>query len=136
MKGNLLNMKKEIIIVIILVILIVIGHMVTQKYSEDFFDDISESLDEIAEKIYSEDINNEELNKKIDDVQARWKEKYDSLAYFIEHDELEKVQTQLIGVSTNIKVEDYDKGVEELEKCRYILRHIQDKDSLKLVNIF
>ena len=129
-------MKKEIIIVVIIVILIFAGHIVTQNYTKVFFDDISTELEKIEEKIYKDDIENSNLDKEIEHIQEKWKSKYDIFAYFIEHDELEKVETQLIAINANIRVKDYDKSIEELEKCKFILEHIKDKDSLKLVNIF
>lgn len=129
-------MKKEIIIVVIIVILIFVGHILTQNYTKVFFDDISTELEKIEEKIYKDDIENSNLDKEIEHIQEKWKSKYDIFAYFIEHDELEKVETQLIAINANIRVKDYDKSIEELEKCKFILEHIKDKDSLKLVNIF
>nr|MBP3681344.1 DUF4363 family protein [Clostridia bacterium] len=129
-------MKKEIIIVVIIVILIIIGHIITQNYTKKFFENISVSLEKIEEKIDNDNIEKQNLKNELDDIQEKWNEKYDILAYYIEHDELEKVETQLISMNANIKVQDYDKTIEELEKCKFILEHIKDKDSLKLVNIF
>lgn len=129
-------MKKEIIIVVIIVILIIIGHIITQSYTKKFFENISVSLEKIEEKIDNDNIEKQNLKNELDDIQEKWNEKYDILAYYIEHDELEKVETQLISMNANIKVQDYDKTIEELEKCKFILEHIKDKDSLKLVNIF
>lgn len=129
-------MKKEIIIVVIIVILIIIGHITTQNYTKKFFENISVSLEKIEEKIDNDNIEEQNLKNELDDIQEKWNEKYDILAYYIEHDELEKVETQLISMNANIKVQDYDKTIEELEKCKFILEHIKDKDSLKLVNIF
>ena len=129
-------MKKEIIIVVIIVIVIIIGHIITQNYTKKFFENISVSLEKIEEKIDNDNIEKQNLKNELDDIQEKWNEKYDILAYYIEHDELEKVETQLISMNANIKVQDYDKTIEELEKCKFILEHIKDKDSLKLVNIF
>ena len=129
-------MKKEIIIVVIIVILIIIGHIITQNYTKKFFENISVSLEKIEEKIDNDNIEKQNLKNELDDIQEKRNEKYDILAYYIEHDELEKVETQLISMNANIKVQDYDKTIEELEKCKFILEHIKDKDSLKLVNIF
>lgn len=129
-------MKKEIIIVSIIVVLILIGHIATQNYTKNFFDDISMNLEKVEEKIDNDNLEKQDLKNELDDIQKKWNKKYDTLAYYIEHDELEKVETQLILINANIKVQDYNKTVEELEKCKFILEHIKDKDSLKLVNIF
>ena len=92
-------MKKEIIIVVIIVILIIIGHIITQNYTKKFFENISVSLEKIEEKIDNDNIEKQNLKNELDDIQEKWNEKYDILAYYIEHDELEKVETQLISMN-------------------------------------
>lgn len=129
-------MKKEIIIVIIIIICIIIGHILTQKYTRNFFDEISNDLQKIEDDFFDDSMNNSNMKNDIDEVQRKWDDKYDVLAYYLEHDELEKVQTQLIGIKANIEAGEYDKCVEKIEICKFILKHIEDKDSFKLVNIF
>ena len=129
-------MKKELLIIFIIVVIIVIAHSVTQVYTQKFFNTISEDLDRIEEKIFNSDFTDEELKENIENTTNKWKEKYDFIACFIEHDELEKVQTQLISIRANILVGDYDKSIDETEKCKFILKHIEEKDSLKIINIF
>ena len=129
-------MKKEIIISFVILFFIIVFHAITQVYTQNFFDSISDNLNSIEEIIFSEDINRNELENDIDNIINKWKENYDYYACFIEHDELEKVQTQLISIKSNIKTEDYGKAIDETERCKFILKHIEEKDSLKIVNIF
>lgn len=129
-------MKKEIIIIISIIVLITVLHIITQKESGDFFESISEDLTNLEDEILSGQATKEELEKSINEIEDKWKSRYDIHACFIEHDELEKVSTQLISISANIKVQKYYKSVDEIDKCKFILRHIQDKDALKIVNIF
>ena len=129
-------MKKQVIIIIAIIILIIIGHLITQKYTKNFFDEISMELQKIEDKILKGDSNGDSLKNDIKIVQDKWDEKYDVCACYIEHDELEKVQTQLVGMKANIETEEYDKCVEKIESCKFILKHIEDKDSFELVNIF
>ena len=128
-------MKKEIIISVIIIIFIIFFHASTQVYTQNFFNSISDDLNNIEKKFFSENINEDELESDIDSITNKWKEKYDYFACFIEHDELEKVQTQLISIKSNIKTEDYGKAIDETERCKFILKHIEEKDSLKVVNI-
>ena len=65
-----------------------------------------------------------------------WREIYNKLAYFIEHDELEKVETELTSLESYIKTEEYKHGVPELEKGIFILNHIKEKFKLDIKNIF
>lgn len=129
-------MKKEIIIIILIIVLITILHVITQKTSGDFFEDISEDLTNLEDEILAGQTSNEELENKINEIYDKWRTRYDIHACFIEHDELEKVSTQLISISADIKVKNYDRSVDEIDKCKFILKHIQDKDALKIVNIF
>lgn len=129
-------MKKEIFLIIFLIIIVVSCHNFTQNHTRLFLDDMILDLESIEEDIFNNNIENDNLSGKIEDIYSKWKEKYNYLAYYIEHDELEKLEMQLISIRANIKVEDYDRCVEELEKCEFILNHIKSKDSLELINIF
>ena len=77
-----------------------------------------------------------ELANKIDRMQQEWRKMNRNLAFYIEHDELEKVNTSLTLMKGYLEMEDYSQGVPELENCIYILYHIQDKQSLKIINLF
>lgn len=129
-------MKKEIIICSVILLAIIIFHAITQTTSQNYFDNISDELDGIEEKLLSNQVEKVDLENDIDSILNKWRANYGYYACFIEHDELEKVQTQLISIRANIKTGDYKKSVDESEKCRFILKHIEDKDSLKIVNIF
>ena len=69
-------------------------------------------------------------------IMGEWKKKFNTLAYFIEHDELEKAETELTGLKANIEVDDYEQAVSELEKAIFILNHIKDKFKLEIKNVF
>lgn len=129
-------MKKEIIIVIVIIVFIIIAHILTQNYTKDFFDEISYDLQKIEDNFFDDSMDNSNMKIYINNVQKKWEDKYDLLAIYLEHDELEKVQTQLIAIKANIETEEYDKCIEKIETCKFILKHIEDKDSFKVVNIF
>ena len=129
-------MKKELCIVGGIVIFIVIAHLWSQWYAKRFFNEITEGVSNIEVKIFENNFINGELEKDIDEVINKWKDKYNLFACFLEHEELEKVEGQFIAISANIMVGDYDKVVDEIERCRFILRHIEEKDSLRVVNVF
>ena len=129
-------MKKEILLVIFIVVAIVTAHIASQRYVKNFFDSITEDLDKIEEKIFSNNFETSNLEKDIDDVKNKWDEKYNFIACFIDHDVLEKVEMQFVSISAYIKVKDYDRSINEAEKCKFMLELIKDKDSLSTINIF
>ena len=130
-------MHKEIIICFIIIVLIISIDLITKKYTEASVIIINNKLDNIKEKILKEEnINNEDIKNEINCIMDEWKTRYARLAFFIEHDELEKVETELISLSACIDVEKYDDGIENIERCIFILNHIKEKYNLKVKNIF
>lgn len=139
-------MQKEIFIVVIIIIAIIIAHMVTQNYTKESISIMKEKLDEIeqiAKKIDESEKKNiegkeskEELSKKINNIREQWRNINRKMAFYIEHDELEKVNTSLIIMEGYLTMEDYSQSIPELENCEYILQHIQDKQSLQIINLF
>ena len=134
------KLKKEIIIICGIIISIIVLHIISQKYTENFFEEISATLSNLEEMLRNngenDDSQKQEAEKRIDELQDKWKSKYGLLACFIEHDELEKVHTKLISIDANISVNDYDRTIDEIETCLFLLKHIENKDALKVINIF
>ncbi len=126
-------MYKETIIIIIIIILIVIGDIIMQKYTDKTVTEISKELYFLKDYIVQ---NKEEMNTKIKEVEKVWEKHNETLAYYIEHDELEKVGTEISKAKADIEMKNYEMAVENLERCIFVLKHIKDKNSLKIVNIF
>ena len=128
-------MKKEIIVCIIILIFIIIGDIITQKYSKNSADEITKELQELETMIES---NSEisKLTKKIDNIENKWNENYNKWAYFIEHEELEKVKTGIVSIKSYTKSEELGEAMNEVDKTIYILEHIVEKYKVNLKNIF
>lgn len=132
-------MKKELIICILIITLIIITNVVTQNYTKECVALMNQKLDILKEESLNENINDE--NKKnisdtIKDIEDNWNSFQEKLAYYIEHDELEKVETQIWAMKGFCEIGKYDEVVPELDKCVFILEHIQDKTKLNVKNIF
>ena len=134
-------MKKEIIICIIVVIAISIGNIITQQYTKESVATLSNDLQELKldlnNKIKNEEEKtNEELSNSVDKITKDWESRHDKLAYYIEHNELEKVEDNLTGLDSLVSTEEYAEAIKELDKCIFILRHIEEKYAFNLENIF
>ena len=129
-------MHKEIIICAIIIIFIIVLNIIAMNYTQDAVETVSSDLNRFKSNIMDENPNNDEIRKNNKEIMNKWREKYNVLAYFIEHDELEKVETELTALEASIDVEKYEDGVENLERCIFILNHIKDKYSLNIKNIF
>ncbi|MBO5004419.1 MAG: DUF4363 family protein [Clostridia bacterium] len=128
-------MYKEIIIIVLIVILIFGLNIITQNYTESTAKVIQESLDEIKE-----DIDDKQeckiIQEKINKLNDEWENRNNKLAYYLEHDELEKIESELTALNSNIIMEDYEQGRESLDRCYFLLEHVKDKETITLSNIF
>ncbi len=133
-------MKKEIIICIFIVIIIVIANIVTQNYTTKAVGELTNKLktleNEIADIGENEDIDKDSVKTKIEDVERYWEDVHSKLAYYIEHDELEKLETDIVGINSSIDTNDYEQILSKIDESKFILRHIEDKYAFSLENIF
>lgn len=129
-------MVKEFFICTIILVFIFIGNGITQGYSRSSIENINEKLTDLKEEMNTEEINDEEILKKEREIDNQWQEMFARLAYYIEHEELEKVSRNLENVKTYIELKEYDNATKEVNEGIYILNHIEDKYSFNLQNIF
>ena len=129
-------MKKELIICSAIVIAIILGNILTQGYTKEVILYMGEELENLKEDLLQEEVDTEKVTGKITNIREEWEKRYQKLAYFIEHDELEKVETELSSLQANIETKEYKQGIPDLQKCIFILDHIKDKSSLQIKNIF
>ena len=131
-------MKKEIIICIIIFILIIIGNILTEKYTSNSVEVITGSLKDLRKDILNniENVDKESTLEKINEVDEDWHKYYNLLAYFIEHNELEKAETNLIAVKSYIEGEEYGEGISKIDETIFVLEHIERKYKVTLQNIF
>ncbi len=129
-------MKKELIICVVVISLVVIGNIVTQNYTKKCVEDMEQQLEQFKAVVLQKEKNKEEIKEKIDMVKTKWDDMQEKLAFYIEHDELEKVEAEIALMEGQSESELYDEICPELEKCIFILEHIEDKTALNVKNIF
>ena len=134
-------MLKEFIICTIIIIVIFIGNGLTQGYSEDSIESMNQklvNLEEMINKDKSEILNDdkEKIKKAEEKISKQWEEMFSRLAYYIEHEELEKFSKNLENIKTYIRIEKYEEAIKEIREGIFILNHIEDKYSFNLQNIF
>lgn len=127
-------MLREAVISIIVIVAVVSLDYFLQDYTQNSIDVMTNSLSELKEKLLIED--EESINSKITEIENKWEEINNKMSFFIEHDELEKVKTDLVALKGFIEVKDYNTAVNELNKSIFVLEHIADKYDFTLVNIF
>lgn len=127
-------MYKEIIICIVVIITILTINWLLQDYTKNSVTEISNDLEDLKQNLKEGD--NENIKEEMEKVKNKWSEQYGVLAAFIEHDELEKVETDLVTLEGYIEIENYDKGINEVNKSVFSLKHISEKYDFSFINVF
>jgi len=138
-------MHKEWIISVILIGCILIGNTWMENKTKQAIEEMENKLNLLkssmletvdAEKEREKREPEEQIRQQMKEVKEYWDTQYNSLAFFIEHTELEKVKTQLFQLDGNIMVQDYEQAIPSLETCRWALEYIKEKNQFALRNIF
>ena len=127
-------MYKEIIIIMVVISLIVGLDIITNNYTKQSLEIMTSELNILRKYILNEDKTKAQEQMKF--VKEKWEERDKVLAFYIEHDELEKVETELTGLSADINAQEYKHCIAELDTTIFILEHIQDKEKIQLISIF
>ena len=126
-------MSKEIVITVIILVAIIGLNAFVGKYVDDKLNYVLSELNDLRPLVEEEKY--EEANQKINEIDEYWKKSEDIVSFFVEHDELEKVMTEYTSLKNYCKLEQ-EEAFEALDKMAFIIKHIEEKDDLKLKNIF
>ena len=131
-------MYKETIICIITIVIIVFVNSITESYTSQTVQDLNGKLEELKCEIAKKenDINNKYVEEKVNEISKEWDERYKLLTYYLEHDELEKVETALTVMKSYLKSEEYGEAKGKLDEMIFVLHHIEEKNKLDLKNVF
>lgn len=127
-------MLKEAVICIVIIIGIVGLEIYTQNFTKESVNEITSIFSKIKENIKKQD--KEQINNETKNIRNKWEYVQSKLAFYIEHDELEKVHTAIVTMQSYIETDNYSDAMAELEEGKFVLEHIQEKNSFNLQNIF
>ena len=127
-------MWKEIIICVVILLMIFMGNYITQKYTTESVTNLNTQLKELEEKVKTGE-NNAIINQ-MNELKSNWDERYKNLSYFIEHDELEKVETKLTAINGYIEADNLEEVRSNIQEAEFILKHIEKKYAVIIENVF
>ncbi len=127
-------MWKEIIICIVIILMIFLGNYITQKYTTQSVTNLNDQLKELEEKIQTSE--NDIIVSQMNELKNNWDERYKNLSFFIEHDELEKVETKLTAINGYIEADNLEEVRSNIQETEFILKHIEKKYAVIIENIF
>lgn len=134
-------MLKESIICIVIIVVIVVGNFVTQNYTTKLVDVMENKMQELEKILLEREEKDSEKVKeqaktKLEEIHEEWGNRRKKLSFYIEHDEIEKVETNLSDLNHLVEEEEYTEVVKQLDESVFLLKHIEKKYAFSLENIF
>lgn len=132
-------MLKESIICIVIIVVILVGNFLTQNNTTELVKVLKGKMEELENVLLSKE-NEEKIDEtaeeKIREIHDEWESRHDFLSYYIEHDEIEKVETNLADLDHLVEQSEYAEVVKQLDETIFLLEHIEKKYAFSLENIF
>lgn len=142
-------MRRELLAVCIILVIILITNRVCQKYLNTAADKVCNELQNlvklstnILDSQDKQDTDNDNTNNfqklqdKITLISDEW-DKYEKvLSLFIEHRELEKIDTSIVRIRSYIDINELDEAIPEMNECIFVINHIQMKQKMSFANLF
>lgn len=129
-------MHKELIISIIIVISIFALNFITQSYTDKTVTEVKECLEKVKEELTKEEPDFEKAIISADKAFEKWEELDDKMVLYIEHNEIEKVTTAITSTVSFTKMKDEGQAVDSIDRCKYLLEYIDEREKFTLDNIF
>ena len=129
-------MYKEIIISVIIVITILCVDIISSNYTKQSVEEIETCFENFRNELEKDVVDENKIKFHMEEVKEKWHSRYEILAFYVEHDELEKVETEVSALNAKKKKKKYEEAIEKLERSEFILKHISDKEDFNFKNIF
>lgn len=127
---------KETIIIITILGIIIGTDIYVSRYLKNSSQKIIEDLNNLKEKIDEGVTENNEMIKQANEIYDKWQKTEEEWAMLVLHSELDQIEIALIKMKTQIKENNLDIGLEELETSIFLINHINIKEKFCLKNIF
>ena len=89
-------MIREVFVCLAIIILILVGNFFSQNYTSKSVAELTEKIDELKQEVSKSEQDETVIKNKTEELYNTWRDRFNILAYYIEHTELEKVEAELV----------------------------------------
>ena len=122
---------KEYVILFFIIVFVIFIEIITDNITHKSISDINKTIEELELSLESED-----AGEKVKNLCDSWKNEEDKLAFYMEHDELEKVGVLVDNIKSDIANDSMDEINEKVDEIKFLLEHVKNKQKIELKNIF
>ena len=126
---------KEVIIIILILLIIFFGGLFIQKYLNSSSSKLVNQLSYIKELI-KKDIDNAKINDEANKLYNNWRKIEKGWSIIVLHEELDLIEQALIEAKDNLEQNKKEEGKVAIEKSIFLIKHIPEKEKVRLKNIF
>ena len=127
-------MYKEITIIVVIITIIILGDYITQNFTKENVKDLIRELNLLKQSIIDNSYN--DAKERTDKIQAKINKIHHKLSYYLEHNEIEKIEIAFASCRSFLIAQDYVNAECEAEKMIFLVNHLTDKYRFNLDNIF
>jgi len=125
---------RPLIIIIVLALLVVTGGCLTLNALNSESQRLSSNLEELEQHIEKQ--NWDEASKKLQEFREKWDKVSTLWTMLIDHYEIDNIELILSRLVSYAKNHDKVEALSEMSSLKTLIKHIPDKESFSLKNIF
>ena len=136
---------KKIWVIVVVIFLVILLDFITENYTSKVVKEMLQNLNKLNQSIENGYVDNELLVDKIEKenikeiskkVLKKWRNRENTLLFYIEHDEIEKVSDKINLLNKQIEIENYTDAISSINEVKFLLDHITEKQCLTWKNLF
>lgn len=131
-------MFKETIIITMVLVLIVGANYFMEYYISNSSEDIIGKIESLRQKVVSmsDEDDTKEIENLADEIYSKWEEINKKWTVVVDHAELDSIHMSLLGIKASIQKNELSDTLQEIEKSKFLIGHIKEKEEFSLKNIF
>ena len=130
-------MLKEISIILIIIILIISSNFFIQNYLKNSSQEFIDKIGEIAgELINNENINYDDMSKKVNDLEEKWRGIEKIWMLILLHSDLDEIDKMLNELKSSLELKNRDTSYLNAKDLQFLIENISEKNAFSLKNIF
>ena len=130
-------MLNEISIILIIIILIISSNFFIQNYLKNSSQEFIDKIGEIAgELINNENINYDDMSKKVNDLEEKWRGIEKIWMLILLHSDLDEIDKMLNELKSSLELKNRETSYLNAKDLQFLIENISEKNAFSLKNIF
>ena len=125
---------KEYMMITIIIVFVILIEIITSIITTRIVENLHYYID-----LVEDGVDNNNVGDRMEELSSEWQKSEIKLAFFMEHNELEKINADIINLRSNVKNRNnnnYEDIKEIIDEINYRLEYVKNKKKLSLKNIF